>query len=56
MQDLNTLVVNLPPGVTLREAHAINNHGEIAGYTDNSVFKLTPIINKPPSSLLLLLN
>lgn len=56
MQDLNTLVVNLPPGVTLREAHAINNHGEIAGYTDNSVFRLTPIINKPPSSLLLLLN
>jgi probable HAF family extracellular repeat protein len=52
-QDLNNLVVNLPPGVTLRQAHAINNRGEIVGYTDNSVFKLTPIA-EPPLSLLLL--
>ena len=53
MQDLNTLVVNLPPGVTLMEAHAINQRGEIAGYTTNTVFKLTPIISLPSSLLLL---
>jgi probable HAF family extracellular repeat protein len=53
MQDLNTLVVNLPPGVTLMEAHAINNRGEIAGYTTNGVFKLTPIRNLPFTMLLL---
>jgi probable HAF family extracellular repeat protein len=52
MQDLNTLVVNLPPGVKLDEAHAINQRGEIAGYTANSVFKLTPL-GGPPYSLLL---
>jgi len=46
-------VVNLPPGVTLAYAQAINKRGEIAGYTVNSVFKLTPIA-EPPLSLLLL--
>jgi probable HAF family extracellular repeat protein len=54
MQDLNNLVVNLPPGVHLNYAFAINNRGEIAGYTSNSVFKLTPIASLP--SLLLLLD
>jgi probable HAF family extracellular repeat protein len=53
MQDLNTLVVNLPPGVRLHEAHAINQRGEIAGYTLNTVFKLTPISSLPYSLLLL---
>ena len=52
MQDLNNLVVNLPAGVHLNYAFAINKRGEIAGYTNNSVFKLTPIVN-PPFSLLL---
>ena len=52
MQDLNTLVVNLPPGVWLCYAMAINKHGEIAGYTLNSVYKLTPIAD-PPFSLLM---
>jgi probable HAF family extracellular repeat protein len=54
MQDLNNLVVNLPAGVHLNYAFAINNRGEIAGYTSNSVFKLTPIVSLP--SLLLLLD
>ena len=53
MLDLNTLVVNLPPGVKLHEAHAINQRGEIAGYTGNSVFKLTPMSSLPYSLLLL---
>ena len=50
-QDLNKLVVNLPEGVRLIHAMAINRQGEIAGYmaTDgsglaNGVFKLTPIV------------
>lgn len=54
MQDLNNLVVNLPAGVHLNYAFAINNRGEIAGYTNNSVFKLMPIVPLP--SLLLLLD
>jgi len=54
MQDLNNLVVNLPAGVHLNYAFAINKRGEIAGYTSNSVFKLTPIVSLP--SLLLLLD
>jgi probable HAF family extracellular repeat protein len=52
MQDLNNLVAGLP-AVTLREAYGINKRGEIAGYTDNSVFRLVPIA-EPPLSLLLL--
>jgi probable HAF family extracellular repeat protein len=56
-QDLNNLVVNLPSGVRLMKAQAINKRGEIAGYMrkDNvsgGVFKLTPIINTPLSLLL----
>lgn len=53
IQDLNNLVVNLPPGVHLNYAFAINKRGQIAGYTDIGVFKLTPIV-EPPLSLLLL--
>jgi probable HAF family extracellular repeat protein len=59
-QDLNQLVVNLPEGVWLVHAMAINKRGEIAGYmsTDgsglpNGVFKLTPISSLPTSLLLL---
>jgi len=52
MRDLNNLVVNLPPGVILRQAQAINNRGEVAGYTTNGIFKLTPIV-QPPHLLLL---
>jgi probable HAF family extracellular repeat protein len=58
MQDLNNLVVNLPSGVWLQHAMAINQRGEIAGYMSrngifNGVFKLTPIIPLPNSMLLL---
>jgi probable HAF family extracellular repeat protein len=52
MQDLNNLVVNLPVGVHLNYAFAINKRGEIAGYTSNSVFKLTLIVDVPLSLLL----
>ncbi len=52
MQDLNNLVVNLPAGVHLNYAFAINKRGEIAGYTDIGVFKLTPLGNAPLSLLL----
>ncbi|MCX5889215.1 MAG: hypothetical protein NTY36_07165 [Deltaproteobacteria bacterium] len=57
-QDLNKLTVNLPTGVILYYAMAINKRGEIAGYMAtsgsdiNGVFKLTPI-PEPPLSLLL---
>jgi probable HAF family extracellular repeat protein len=53
MQNLNDLVVNLPPGIHLNYAFAINKRGEIAGYTNNSVFKLTPIVSLPSLFLLL---
>jgi probable HAF family extracellular repeat protein len=58
MQDLNNLVVNLPSDVFLKHAMAINQRGEIAGYSQrgmgfNGVFKLTPIIPLPNSMLLL---
>lgn len=59
MRDLDSLVVNLPPGIFLSFPMAINKRGEIAGYFytngvgANGVFKLTPIAN-PPLSLLLL--
>ena len=35
MQNLNNLVVNLPAGVRLERAMAINKQGQIAGYTAN---------------------
>ncbi|MCX5889214.1 MAG: hypothetical protein NTY36_07160 [Deltaproteobacteria bacterium] len=53
LQNLNNLVVNLPAGVHLNYAFAINKRGEIAGYTDKGVFKLTPIVGTPLSLLLL---
>ena len=57
LQDLNNLVVNLPSGVFLKHAMAINQRGEIAGYMQKDmgfkgVFKLTPIPNTPLSLLL----
>jgi len=36
MQDLNDLTVNLPSGVTLKEARAINENGWIVGYTSGT--------------------
>jgi probable HAF family extracellular repeat protein len=59
IQNLNNLVVNLPAGVRLETAMAINKQGEITGYMvasgsgTNGVFKLTPLV-QPPLSLLLL--
>lgn len=59
LQDLNNLVVNLPSGVSLKHAMAVNQRGEIAGYMQKNgvnfsgVFKLTPIIPLPNSMLLL---
>jgi probable HAF family extracellular repeat protein len=52
MQNLNDLVVNPIPGLYLTTTYAINKHGEIVGYTQASVYKLTPIIT-PPYLLLL---
>ncbi len=58
MQNLNNLVVNLPVGVRLTHAMAINKRGEIAGYmatsggATNGVFKLTPVAAVPLSLLL----
>jgi probable HAF family extracellular repeat protein len=44
MKDLNTLIINLPVGVTIDTANAINDAGQIVGYTsDNRAFLLTPI-------------
>ncbi len=57
MQDLNTagLVVNLPTGVFLIRAHAINRRGQIVGITSNNrPFLLTPIVPLPYLPLLLL--
>jgi probable HAF family extracellular repeat protein len=56
-QNLANLVVNPPVGVYLTQPMAINNRGEIAGYSwtgtgYNGVFKLIPI-PEPPLSLLL---
>jgi probable HAF family extracellular repeat protein len=43
--DLNTLVINLPPGEKLMSAQAINNSGQIVGYGywSNYLFLLTPV-------------
>jgi probable HAF family extracellular repeat protein len=56
MQDLNAsgLVVNLPDGVSLMRAHAINRRGQIVGITSNHrPFLLTPIVPLPYMQLLL---
>ncbi len=43
MYDLNNITVNLPPGVTLLTAHAINDRGCIVGQDNNSTaFLLMP--------------
>lgn len=52
MQDLNSLTVNLPVGVTLEQAFDINEKGWIVGFTAaNRGFLLTPIA-VPPLELL----
>jgi probable HAF family extracellular repeat protein len=60
MQDLNNLVINLPPGVKLMAANAISNRGGITGNTVNfndntrKPFRLIPIGNPQIAMLLLL--
>lgn len=61
LENLNSKVVNLPSGVTLVSALAINQRGEIAGDMlisdfQGGVYKLTPVAPavEPSSSLLLL--
>jgi hypothetical protein len=60
IQDLNTLVVNLPAGVTLRRALAINDPGDIVGVTTNGraflVSKNPNIVIRASVPLLLLLD
>jgi probable HAF family extracellular repeat protein len=53
MKNLNELVANLPAGLKLLYAMAINQQGEIAGYAPNGVFRLIPYTN-PALTLLLL--
>lgn len=54
MMNLNDLVVNLPEDVRVASAFAINNKGEIAGYTNTSrSCRLVPV-SDPPVPLLLL--
>ena len=46
MQDLNNLTLNLPAGITLQKAEAINDSGWIVGYTSGTyshAFLLTPV-------------
>jgi hypothetical protein len=57
MQDLNAsgLVVNLPAGVSLMRARAINRCGQLVGITsDYRPFLLTPIAPLPYLQMLLL--
>lgn len=56
MINLQSLVQNLPPGVRLKVAFAINEKGEIAGYTDNRAYRLVPVTDTPAPRLLLLDN
>jgi probable HAF family extracellular repeat protein len=47
MHDLNNFTVNLPPGITLFFAAAINDNGWIVGYTSGAyehAFLLTPVV------------
>jgi len=59
LQDLNKLVINLPPGVKLMSANAINSRGEIVGQAinfDNNTckpYRLKPVAGLPFSMLLL---
>jgi probable HAF family extracellular repeat protein len=54
MQDLNNLTVNLPDGITLYAAYAINDNGWIVGVTSGTyqhAFVLVPVLeNKPPTA------
>ena len=58
MQDLNQLTQNLPSGVKLKSANAINSRGQIVGQAIDStagevrIYRLTPVVS-PPFSLLL---
>jgi probable HAF family extracellular repeat protein len=53
MQDLNNLVANLPPGVVLARACAINRQGDIVGYTAaDQAFLLTRKSGSVPYLLL----
>jgi probable HAF family extracellular repeat protein len=61
MQDLNKLVVNLPSNVVLLNATAINNLGQIVGFTRvkllNHAFLLTPLtVSNVPMMMLLLMD
>jgi probable HAF family extracellular repeat protein len=42
MQDLNSLTVNVPAGVTLTTAYSINDLGQIVGVSNKGAFLLTP--------------
>ncbi len=59
MQDLNKLTQNLPSGVKLMSANAINSRGQIVGQArdftagEARIYRLTPVFS-PPFSLLLL--
>lgn len=59
MQDLNKLTQNLPSGVNLMSANAINSRGQIVGQAidftagEVRIYRLTPVVS-PPFSLLLL--
>lgn len=59
MQDLNKLVMNLPPGVKLVSANAVNKRGEIVGQAINfnayeaKPYRLKPIAGFPFLMLLL---
>jgi probable HAF family extracellular repeat protein len=59
MQDLNKLTHNLPSGVKLMSANAINSRGQIVGQAidftagEARIYRLKPVVS-PPFSLLLL--
>jgi hypothetical protein len=54
MQDLNSLTINLPQGITLVRANAINDSGYIIGISSlNHAFLLTPNTSGLPSLLTL---
>ena len=57
MSDLNSLVINPVPGMTLTEARAVNDNGQIIGdatAADGSAhaFLLTPVVPEPSSFIL----
>jgi probable HAF family extracellular repeat protein len=54
-QDLNKMVVNLPVGVTLRQATAISRNGKVTGFdSQGHPYLLTPVTSLPAVYLLLL--